>query len=216
MVTGREPLRPYCIGLTGGIASGKSTVAEAFARRGIAVVDTDLIARRLVEPGSPALERIAKHFGPTVIGPDGRLDRAGLRRIAFADARARQDLEAILHPVIRAEAARQVAVARSLFVILVVPLLIEHRTDYAPLVDRILVVDCPPGTQMRRLLQRDGGDAATAQAILSAQTGRDARLAAADDVIENSGGIASLDARVTALCETYRALADEKMRNLPT
>lgn len=191
--------RPYCVGLTGGIASGKTTVAKAFAARGIQVVDTDLIARQVVAPGQPALAAIVARFGPTVLQADGGLDRARLRQRVFADPASRADLEAILHPLIRQEAARQVMAATSPFVLLVVPLLIEHQAEYATLIDRVLVVDCSPEEQQARLLNRDGGDFETARAILATQVDRATRLAAADDVLENMADSIALEAKVEGL-----------------
>lgn len=197
--------RPLVVGLTGGIASGKTAVSDRFARLGVPVIDTDRIARELVEPGMPALDAIVTRFGRTVLDSAGRLDRAGLRARVFGDPQARRDLEAILHPAIRAEAMRRVDALDAPYCILVVPLLVEggmHRV-----VDRVLVVDVPPETQIARLMARDGSTTEQAKAILAAQASRDQRLAAADDVIDNAGPQDALDAAVTALDARYRGLA---------
>lgn len=193
------------IGLTGGIASGKSTVADLFAARGVPVLDTDRIAREVVEPGQPALADVIREFGPSVLGPDGRLDRPALRRRVFADTAARKKLEAILHPAIRAELVRQSVAAGGPYQVLVIPLLVEGgRVDT---VDRVLVVDCPVETQLERLLARDGETAESAQRIIASQATREARLAAADDVISNAGPPEELAAQVAALDARYRSLA---------
>jgi dephospho-CoA kinase len=193
------------IGLTGGIASGKSAVADAFARRGVPIVDTDVIAREVVEPGQPALTEVAEAFGREVLGPDGRLDRRALRRLVFADPALRRRLEGILHPAIRAEMQRQAAATAGPYVVVAIPLLVENRLQQQ--VDRVLVVDCPPDVQLARLLARDGETPEGARAILAAQATRDERLAVADDVVVNDGSLADLDARVDALHHRYQALA---------
>lgn len=201
-MTGTGPLR---IGLTGGIASGKSTVAGFFADLGAAIIDTDLIARELVVPGSPALEEIAGRFGRDMLAPDGTLDRAALRRLVFADASQRRDLEAILHPLIRAEAMSRANASRAPYVLVVVPLLFE--TGFDALVDRTLVVDCPEHIQLDRLQARDGVSAEEARAIIAAQMDRERRRAAADDIIDNSRDLRATRARVARLHEEYLALA---------
>jgi dephospho-CoA kinase len=193
------------IGLTGGIASGKSAVADAFARRGVPVVDTDVIAREVVEPGQPALAAVVEVFGGDVLGPDGRLDRRALRRLVFSDPALRRRLEAILHPAIRAEMQRQAAATAGPYVVIAIPLLVENGLQQQ--VDRVLVVDCPPDVQLARLLARDGETPEGARAILAAQATRDERLAVADDVVVNDGSLADLDARVDALHHRYLALA---------
>jgi dephospho-CoA kinase len=193
------------IGLTGGIASGKSAVADAFARRAVPVVDTDVIAREVVEPGRPALAAVVAAFGSEVLGPDGRLDRRALRRLVFADPALRRRLEAILHPAIRAEMQRQAAATAGPYVVIAIPLLVENGLQQQ--VDRVLVVDCPPDVQLARLLARDGETPEGARAILAAQATRDERLAVADDVVVNDGSLADLDARVDALHQRYLALA---------
>jgi dephospho-CoA kinase len=193
------------IGLTGGIASGKSAVADAFARRGVAIVDTDVIAREVVEPGRPALAAVVAAFGADVLGADGRLDRRALRRLVFADPALRRRLEAILHPAIRAEMQRQAAAAAGPYVVIAIPLLVENRLQQQ--VDRVLVVDCPPDVQLGRLLARDSETPDGARAILAAQATRDERLAVADDVVANDGSLDDLDARVGALHRRYLELA---------
>lgn len=195
------------VGLTGGVASGKSAAAEAFARRGITVVDTDQIARQVVAPGTPGLAALVDEFGPAILDAEGHLDRSRLRQRVFEDAAARRRLEQLLHPLIREEALRQARAATSPYVVLVVPLLLESGMD--ALVDRILVVDLPGAEQLRRLRRRDSMDQAMAEAMIAAQTSRARRLAAADDVIENSGSLEALDQAVGALHRHYLELAEE-------
>jgi dephospho-CoA kinase len=196
---------PLRIALTGGIASGKTAVAEAFARRGVPIVDTDQLARELVEPGRPALDAVVAEFGPEVLGTDGRLDRRRLRALVFADEGRRHRLEAILHPAIRAATADAVAAVTSPYVVVAIPLLVESGQRQA--YDRVLVVDCPPATQLARLMARDRESAQAGQAILAAQATRESRLAVADDVITNTGTLADLEAAVRPLHERYLALA---------
>jgi dephospho-CoA kinase len=198
---------PLRIGLTGGIASGKSAVAEAFARRGVPVVDTDRLAREVVEPGSPALAAVVAEFGPGILAADGRLDRRRLRALVFADPARRQRLEAILHPAIRAAMAAAVAAVTAPYVVVAIPLLAE--TGERTAVDRVLVVDCPPEVQLARLIERDRETPEGARAILAAQASRAARTALADDLIDNTGSLADLDAAVAALHGRYLALAAE-------
>jgi dephospho-CoA kinase len=201
MTTGARPLR---IGLTGGIASGKSTVADLFAARGIPVIDTDQIARDVVEPGQPALEAVVGAFGRDILGADGRLDRRRLRDLVFADETRRRQLESILHPAIRAEMVRRSVAVDGPYQILVIPLLVEGGRN--PFLDRVLVVDCSVDTQVRRLLARDAETEARARAILAAQVTREQRLAAADDVITNDGTAGELAPQVDALDRKYRAM----------
>ena len=191
----------FRVGLTGGIASGKTTVANLFAARGIPVIDTDVIARQVVEPGEPALAAVVDAFGAQVLGADGRLDRPRMREQIFGDAQARRRLEAILHPAIRAEMERQSQAAGGPYQVLVIPLLVEGgRRDH---LDRVLVVDVPEATQIERLVRRDGVAREQAEAALGSQASREARLAFADDVIENTTDLAALDSRVARLHEKY-------------
>jgi dephospho-CoA kinase len=196
---------PLRIGLTGGVASGKSAVASAFERLGVPTVDTDHLARAVVEPGQPALAAVVREFGPEVVGADGRLDRRRLRERVFADAGLRRRLEAILHPAIRAALAAEVAAVTAPYVVIGIPLLVETGQQSA--FDRVLVVDCPAETQLARLRARDAESAAGAAAIVAAQASRAARLAVADDVIENTGSLEALEAAVRRLHERYLALA---------
>jgi dephospho-CoA kinase len=194
-------MSPFRVALTGGIASGKSTVANLFAARGVPVIDTDLIARQVVEPGEPALAAVLEAFGPAVLGADGRLNRPRMRERVFSDPAARRRLEAILHPAIRAEMERQSRAAGGPYQLLVIPLLVEGgRRGH---VDRVLVVDVPEATQIERLMRRDGVSREQAAAALGAQATRDARLAFADDVIENAADLAALEARVDEIHRDY-------------
>lgn len=191
----------FRVGLTGGIASGKTAVANLFATHGVPVIDTDLIAREVVEPGQPALAAVVDAFGTEVLAADGRLDRPRLRERIFGDAEARRRLEAILHPAIRAEMERQSRAAGGPYQVLVIPLLVESgRRDH---IDRVLVVDAPEATQIERLVRRDGVSRDQGEAALRAQASRDARLAFADDVIENTGDVAALETRVAKLHGAY-------------
>ena len=198
---------PLRIGLTGGIASGKSTVADLFAELGVPIIDTDLIAREVVEPGRPALDEIRETFGPSAIDADGRLDRNAMRAIVFADDAKRRTLEGILHPRIRAEAARQAALATGPYHIVVVPLLAESPMRAE--MDRILVVDCSVATQLERLLARDAGSRDQAERMIAAQATREERLAIADDVIENDGDLADTRRQVADLHAHYLSLVDD-------
>lgn len=197
----------FVVGLTGGIGSGKSAAAECFALRGVPIVDTDAIARELTAPGGAAIEPIRAVFGAAVLTADGALDRAAMRRIAFADPAARKRLEAILHPLIRAESeARLGRLGSAEYAILVVPLLVESGA-FRSRVDRVCVVDCPEELQIARVMARSGLTHDEVCLILAAQASRQARLAAADDVIDNSRNLSELDAQVARLHEKYRALA---------
>jgi dephospho-CoA kinase len=193
------------IGLTGGIASGKSLVSRLFAARGVPVIDTDELAREIVEPGTEGLAAIRERFGAAVIGDDGRLDRRALRELVFGAPEARRDLEAITHPRIRALLERRSAAAGGPYQVLVIPLLLESGRRTA--VDRVLVVDCPESLQLERLMRRDGSSRTQAEAILAAQASRAERLAAADDVIRNDGDPAAVEHAVAALHQRYLALA---------
>ena len=192
------------IGLTGGIASGKSLVADLFAQLGVQVIDTDLLARQVVEPGQPALRAIVDHFGQAVLDEHGALDRRALRNHVFADDDARQKLESIVHPHIRDLVNQQLAEADGPYQIIVVPLLAE--TGYAERVDRVLVVDCPREIQLARLKARDGENTASAERILNAQASRDRRLALADDVINNAGSREETAQQVRTLHGQYLEL----------
>jgi dephospho-CoA kinase len=193
------------VGLTGGIASGKTTVASLFAQRGAAVLDTDRIAREVVEPGKPALGALVNALGGGILDADGRLDRAVLRRRLFGDREERREIEAILHPAILGELERQSRAAPGPYQVFVIPLLVENRLE--TLVDRVLVVDCSEEQQVRRLMERDGESREVALRMLGAQASREQRLAAAHDVIDNGGDAADLPAQVAALDRKYRDLA---------
>jgi len=206
MTSAANPTHPvFRVALTGGIASGKSTVADLFAALGVPVIDTDLIARAIVEPGQPALRAVVDAFGPEILDDQGRLDRRRMRERIFADPDAKQRLEAILHPAIRREMERQSTEAGGPYQLLVIPLLTEGgRRDH---VDRVLLVDVPEEVQVERLTQRDRVTAEQAQASLRAQATRAERLTMADDVILNTGRIDELRAKVAVLHEKYLGLA---------
>ncbi|MGD8573940.1 MAG: dephospho-CoA kinase [Gammaproteobacteria bacterium] len=198
----RTPLR---IGLTGGIASGKSTAARAFASLGITVVDADRIAREVVEPGQPALERLAAVAGREILDRQGGLDRAALRERMFADEALRAGVESILHPLILDEMRQRLDSAPGPYTVAVIPLLVERQLTH--MVDRILVIDSPVATQRERLIRRDGISADSADRILDAQADREQRLAVADDIIVNDSTPEALDAAVHKLDRKYRQLA---------
>ena len=203
----------YVVAITGGIGSGKTTVANRFAELGIEVVDADIIAREVVEPGTPALAAIAAHFGPDVVAPDGQLDRRRLRERIFTDSQAKEWLNALLHPLIRSEMLRQCEATRSPYCLLVVPLLVENRLT--SLADRVLVIDVDEATQIERTCRRDGVSREQAQAILASQASRSERLAMADDVLDNqSGTTETIRARILALHETYLAFASQQAPQL--
>jgi dephospho-CoA kinase len=196
----------FLVGLTGGIGSGKSAASSLFESLGAAVVDTDVIAHELTAPGGAAIESIRNAFGDEVIDARGALDRAAVRRKVFADASAKARLEAILHPMIRAEADRRSAAARAPYVVLVVPLLVESG-GYRSRVRRVAVVDCPEEVQVARVMTRSGLSAEEARAIMAAQISREQRLAVADDVIDNGGDLAALRPQVEALHRRYLEMA---------
>lgn len=198
--------RPLRIGLTGGIASGKSTVAELFAEYGIPVIDTDVVARELVQPGKPALDEIRSTFGDKVFDSGGRLDRKSMRELVFSDALRREELESILHPRIREETVARSNATAGPYQIIVVPLLVGSPIQQ--FMDRILVVDCDEDIQLRRLLARDAENEDQAHRILAAQASRNDRLAIADDVITNDDDLASARSQVDALHSRYLTLAD--------
>jgi dephospho-CoA kinase len=200
----------YVVGLTGGIGSGKSAAADLFAAHGAAIIDTDAIAHALTRPGGSAMPLIRAEFGDGVVAADGALDRAAMRALVFADESAktpaRKRLEAILHPLIREESERQLAATTAPYAMLVVPLLIESG-DYRKRMDRIAVVDCAEATQIARVMSRSGLDRAEVERILAAQATRAERLAAADDIIDNDGGIAALPPQIERLHASYLASA---------
>jgi dephospho-CoA kinase len=197
--------RAFRVGLTGGIASGKSTAAGFFAALGVPVLDSDQIAREVVEPGQPPLERLIERFGRGIVTPEGHLDRPALRAIVFSDPKARADLEALTHPAIGAEMEARSAAAGGPYQILIIPLLVEKNLGSH--VDRVLVVDCDETLQVQRLRARDGSTLAQAQAILNAQAPRAERLNAADDVIRNDTDIVGVRDQVVALHARYLELA---------
>ena len=194
------------IGLTGGIASGKTMVADFFSDLGVPVVDTDIIARKVVEPGTAALGEIRATFGDEVIHEDESLDRKAMRKIVFADTNRREQLEAIVHPRIREETLRQMDAVHETYMIIVVPLLV--KSPLSKLMDRVLVVDCSEDTQLERLLLRDDENEVTARRIISAQASREERLAIADDVIDNNGDPGKAHEQARKLHESYLALAN--------
>lgn len=202
----REPVSrfgkgPPVVAVTGGIASGKTAVSDRFQSLGVPVVDTDLIAREVVAPGQPLLAEIADRFGDALVLPDGNLDRRALRERIFADAAARKDLEALLHPAILAEALKRVAQQTGAYVVVVIPLLAEGGGhDW---IDRVLVVDVPEAVQLERLQRRDGVTRADAEAALAAQASRQDRLAIADDVIENTADLETLHRLVDRQHQRY-------------
>jgi dephospho-CoA kinase len=197
--------RAFRIGLTGGIASGKSTAAKFFGALGVPILDSDQVARDVVEPGQPPLERLVERFGPTILTPDGHLDRPALRNIVFSDPKARADLEALTHPAIGAAMEARSAAAGGPYQILVIPLLVEKNLSSH--VDRVLVVDCDEELQIRRLRDRDGSTPEEVRAILQAQAPRAARLKAADDVITNDADMSAVRDQVAALHARYLELA---------
>lgn len=201
--------RRYTVGLTGGIGSGKSTVARAFEAQGVEIVDADALAHGLTAPGGAAIPALRAAFGDEVIDATGALDRARMRRIAFADPGARKRLEAILHPMIRAETDRLAQSARSPYLILMIPLLVESGDPRARC-DRVLVVDCPEAEQIRRVMARSGLARTEVEAIMATQASRASRLAAADDVVDNSGEPTGIDAQVAMLHRRYLDLASRR------
>lgn len=197
--------RVFRVGLTGGIASGKSTAAKFFGAFGVPILDSDSIAREVVEPGQPPLERLVERFGRGILTPDGHLDRPALRDIVFSDPKARADLENLTHPAIGAALEARSAAAGGPYQVLVIPLLIEKNLGSQ--VNRVLVVDCDEELQIRRLHARDGSTRAQARAILDAQASRSARLKGADDVIRNDADVGAVKAQVAELHARYLELA---------
>lgn len=199
------------VGLTGGIASGKSTVARRFSELEIPVIDADESSRSVVAPGQPGLDRVVAAFGAAVLTADGELDRRALRTLVFADPLKRQELESILHPLIRADMERRAEDALGPYLVLAIPLLVEgggRDRGGRNRVDRILVVDVPEAIQLERLVARDSVGVEEARAILAAQANRTDRLRAADDVLMNTGTVAELRREVDRLHERYLRLAD--------
>ncbi len=199
--------RAYRVGLTGGIASGKSTAAKFFGALGVPILDSDQIARDVVEPGQPPLGQLVERFGPSILTPDGHLDRPALREIVFSDPRARADLEALTHPAIGAAMEARSAEAGGPYQILVIPLLVEKNLSAH--VDRVLVVDCEEQLQLKRLRAREGSTLEQARAILNAQASRAVRLKAADDVIHNDTDMNAMREQVAALHARYLDLAQQ-------
>jgi dephospho-CoA kinase len=193
------------IGLTGGIASGKSTVALRFRELGVPVIDADESARRVVELGQPGLAEVGGRFGAGVLTTGGELDRRALRKLIFSDPQLRRELEAILHPLIREDMERRAMAAVGPYLVLAIPLLVEGGA--LDRVDRILVVDVPEAIQLERVMGRDGGSPEQARAILAAQVSRDSRIKAADDVLTNSGTVSELRQAVDGLHKHYLWLA---------
>ncbi len=196
----------FVVGLTGGIGSGKSAAAEAFGRLGAGVVDTDAIAHALSGPGGPAIAEIRRIFGPRFISESNAMDRDRMRELVFRDPAQKKRLEALLHPMIRAESERQIRDSTSPYVVHVVPLLVESP-DYRKRVQRVLVVDCPESLQVERVRARSGLAPGQVEAIIKSQVSREKRLAAADDVIDNSGSFDALQQQVETLHEKYLSLA---------
>ena len=198
------------VGLTGGIGSGKSAAADEFARLGATVIDTDAIAHELTGPGGAAVADVQRLFGGALVDASGAMDRNRMRELVFSDAKAKRRLESMLHPMIRAESERRIAAAfaerAAPYAVLVVPLLVES-TGYRERIDRVLVVDCPESLQVARVRQRSGFAEEEIRRIIASQIQRQRRLAAADDVIDNSGTIAALQQKVGRLHEKYLALA---------
>ncbi|WP_133647374.1 dephospho-CoA kinase [Paraburkholderia flava] len=199
----------FAVGLTGGIGSGKSTVADLFGKLGVTIVDTDVIAHRITAPLGAAMPLIAQTFGPSYVAADGSLDRARMRALIFSDDTARQQLEAITHPLIRAETDRERHAASGPYVIVVVPLLVESGS-WKMRVDRVLVVDCSVDTQIARVMRRNGFTREQVQAIIERQATREQRLAAADDTVVNEdASLDALRADVDALHRRYLSLATQ-------
>lgn len=196
---------PYTVALTGGIGSGKSTIANIFAGLGIDIIDADVIARQVVEPGQPALAAIHEHFGDEILMPDGTLNRAILRQKIFSSAADKNWINNLLHPLIHSRTQQQLALARSPWCLWVVPLLVENRLQHH--VDRVLVVDVDRATQIARTTERDNINRIQVEHILAAQATREARLAVADDIIDNCGLPETVIARVAELHGRYLALA---------
>ena len=212
-MSARRKSTPLMIGLTGGIASGKSTVAEMFSELGATVIDTDVIARDVVMPGQPALAKIRETFGADVLAADGTLDRKAMRGIVFASKEKRRTLESILHPRIREEAMTQAATGSGPYQIIVVPLLVESPLRAS--MDQIVVVDCREEIQFARLLDRDADSPEQAQRMIDAQASRKERLSIATDVIRNDGDLESTRQQVKLLHSRYLTLAQGPSAPIP-
>jgi dephospho-CoA kinase len=198
----------YVVGITGGIGSGKSTVVRHFSDLGVPVLDTDQVARDVVAPGSAVLDEIKAYFGPGALNSDGSLNRAYLRQTIFTDDQARQQLESLLHPLIRQQCKQWLAQQQANYAILVIPLLFEK--GWEPLCDRILVVDVDEATQIERVMTRDGLNEAQVKEIMATQVSRQTRCARANDIINNESAAAELQLQVARLHQQYLDLAREK------
>ncbi|QJR80012.1 dephospho-CoA kinase [Alteromonas pelagimontana] len=199
-----SPSHKFVVGLTGGIGSGKTAVSDGFLALGVDVIDADIVARQVVEPGSSALKSIAANFGSEILLSDGALNRAALRQTVFSNEKHKKWLNALLHPVIREKMLADIATTTSAYCILAVPLLLENKLN--TITNRVLVVDCPADLQLQRALARDGSDETTIKNIMASQISRNARLAAADDIIDNSGDFSALPAQIAALHQQYLEL----------
>lgn len=204
----------FIVGLTGGIGSGKTTVANLFAAHGIALVDADIVARAVVAPGQPALVAIADHFGPQILSADGQLNRPALRTLVFSDGDAKAWLDQLLHPLIRQQLLLQLQQAQSPYVLLIAPLLIEN--GLTEVVDQLLVVDVEPQLQLQRTMQRDQVSSQQVSAIMASQCQRAERLQLADQIISNAGDVAALSSKVAGLHQLYLDMAAEKLAKSPT
>ncbi len=209
-----RPATRFSVGLTGGIGSGKSTVADLFAARGAAVIDSDQVAHRLTGPGGQAMPALLATFGPAYVRADGALDRAAIRTLVFADGAAKLRLEAILHPLIRAACEDEAARADGAYLIFAVPLLVESGA-WRERVRRVLVVDCPEALQISRVMARNSLPEAQVRAIMATQVPRAVRLAAADDVIINDDGLEALTSQIERLHQQYLSLS-ERMATTPS
>lgn len=196
------------IGLTGGIGSGKSTVAAGFQALGVQVVDADRLSRDVVEPGQDALTRIVEHFGGEILNADGSLNRAALRKIVFKFSEEKAWLETLLHPLINQRIEQTLQACTGPYCILMSPLLTE--SSQLSKVDRVLVVDAPEALQIKRTMERDGNEESLVKAIMAGQASRSQRLERADDIIVNDGDLADLELEVNALHRLYSALAEEE------
>lgn len=204
----------YIVGLTGGIGSGKTAVSDCFAALGIVIVDADVAARTVVEPGTEALRAIRAHFGDGILLADGTLDRAALRQRVFSTPDDKRWLESLLHPLIGTQIMKEISEARSPYVLFVSPLLVESGMN--AICQRVLVVDVPESVQVARTMSRDNNSQQQVEAIISSQASREARLAKADDVLENTGSLADLQQQVGTLHARYLQLARQHTRGVPS